>query len=147
MGRRPAWLNRSSTRVYNRDVNEPRPVLCVEDNDANFALIRRVLETTGRWRVSRATSVEQARTALDDIQPVVLVLDIDLPEISGLELAREMKASARWRQIPIVVVSASVMRQEQVRAREAGCEYFLEKPFDIDALRSTVASAFEQRNH
>jgi two-component system cell cycle response regulator DivK len=133
--------------VYNRNVDEPRPVLCVEDNDANFALIRRVLETTGRWRVTRATDVEQARTALDDFEPVVLVLDIDLPGISGLELAREMKASPRWRQIPIVVVSASVMRQEQVRAREAGCEYFLEKPFDIDVLRSTVMSAFERRNH
>jgi two-component system cell cycle response regulator DivK len=137
----------ASTHVYNRNVDEPRPVLCVEDNDANFALIRRVLETTGRWRVTRATDVEQARTALDDLEPVVLVLDIDLPGISGLELAREMKASPRWRQIPIVVVSASVMRQEQVRAREAGCEYFLEKPFDIDVLRSTVMSAFAQRNH
>ena len=42
--------------MYNRSVDEPRPVLCVEDNDANFALIRRVLETTGRWRVSRAVS-------------------------------------------------------------------------------------------
>jgi two-component system, cell cycle response regulator DivK len=131
--------------VYTRAVDEPRPVLCVEDNDANFALIRRVLETTGRWHVSRAASVEQARAALDEIEPVVLVLDIDLPGVSGLELAREMKASPRWQQIPIVVVSASVMRQEQVRAREAGCEYFLEKPFDIDALRSTVATAFEQR--
>jgi two-component system cell cycle response regulator DivK len=128
-------------------VDEPRPILCVEDNDANFALIRRVLETTGRWRVTRATSVEQARAALDDVEPVVLVLDVDLPGVSGLEFAREMKASPRWRQIPIVVVSASVMRQEQVRARELGCEYFLEKPFDIDVLRSTVASAFEQRNH
>jgi two-component system cell cycle response regulator DivK len=133
--------------VYNRRVDEPRPVLCVEDNNANFALIRRVLETTGRWQVSRAMDVEQARTALDELTPVVLLLDIDLPGISGLELAREIKASPRWRQIPIVVVSASVMRQEQVRAREAGCEYFLEKPFDIDILRSTVATAFEQRGH
>jgi two-component system cell cycle response regulator DivK len=133
--------------VYNRSVDEPRPVLCVEDNNANFALIRRVLETTGRWQVSRAMDVEQARTALEELTPVVLLLDIDLPGISGLELAREIKASPRWRQIPIVVVSASVMRQEQVRAREAGCEYFLEKPFDIDILRSTVATAFEQRGH
>jgi two-component system cell cycle response regulator DivK len=133
--------------VYNLDVDEPRPVLCVEDNDANFALIRRVLETTGLWQVSRATDVEQARAALDDMEPVVLVLDIDLPGVSGLELARELKASPRWQRIPIVVVSASVMQQEEVRAREAGCEYFLEKPFDIDALRSTVATAFEQRTH
>jgi CheY-like chemotaxis protein len=98
--------------VYNRAVDEPRPVLCVEDNDANFALIRRVLETTGRWHVTRAASVEQARTALDELEPVVLVLDIDLPGVSGLELAREMKASPRWQQIPIVVVSASATAPE-----------------------------------
>jgi two-component system cell cycle response regulator DivK len=128
-------------------VDEPRPVLCVEDNDANFSLISRVLETTGRWHVARATNVEQARAALVEVEPVVLVLDIDLPGVSGLELAREIKATPHWRQIPIVVVSASVMRQEQVRAREAGCEYFLEKPFDIDILRSTVATAFETRGH
>jgi two-component system, cell cycle response regulator DivK len=128
-------------------VDEPRPILCVEDNDANFSLIARVLETTGRWQVARATNVEQARAALDAVIPVVLLLDIDLPGISGLELAREIKATPHWCQIPIVVVSASVMRQEQVRAREAGCEYFLEKPFDIDILRSTVATAFETRGH
>jgi two-component system cell cycle response regulator DivK len=128
-------------------VDERRTVLCVEDNDANFSLISRVLETTGRWQVARATNVDQARAALDEVEPVVLLLDIDLPGVSGLELAKEIKATPRWRQIPIVVVSASVMRQEQVRAREAGCEYFLEKPFDIDALRSTVASAFDRRNH
>lgn len=128
-------------------MDDPRPVLCVEDNDANFSLISRVLETTGRWQVARATTVEQARAALDEVEPVVLVLDIDLPGVSGLELAREIKATPHWREIPIVVVSASVMRQEQVRAHEAGCEYFLEKPFDIDMLRSTVATAFEARGH
>jgi two-component system, cell cycle response regulator DivK len=122
-------------------VNEPRPVLCVEDNDANFALIQRVLESTGRWTVSRAARVEQARTWLARHTPAVLLLDLDLPGVSGLELAREIKSSERWRTIPIVVVSASVMKQEQERARAAGCEYFVEKPFDIDSLRAIVATA------
>lgn len=124
-------------------MDEPRPILCVEDNDANFALIKRVLESTGRWRVARAVDVAQARPALDDLAPAVVVLDIDLPGVSGFELAREIKATERWRAIPIVVVSASVMRQERAQAREAGCEFFLEKPFDIDELRTTVARAVD----
>ena len=61
------------------------------------------------------------------------------------QLAREMKASDSWSAIPIIVVSASVMRQEHVKAREAGCEFFIEKPFDIDNLRSIVAKAVDDR--
>lgn len=122
---------------------EPRPVLCVEDNDANFALIKRVLETTGQWTVARATEVEQARAALQALEPVAILLDVDLPGISGLEFAREVKSSPRWAEIPIIVVSASVMRQEQSKAREAGCEHFIEKPFDIEILRSTLAQAVD----
>jgi CheY-like chemotaxis protein len=122
-------------------MNEPRQVLCVEDNDANFALIQRVLESTGLWRVARAARVEHARTWLDEHTPVVVLLDLDLPDIGGLELAREIKRSDRLRSIPIVVVSASVMKQEQERARAAGCEYFIEKPFDIDSLRAIVIAA------
>jgi two-component system cell cycle response regulator DivK len=122
-------------------VGAPRHVICVEDNDANFALIQRVLESTGLWLVSRATRVEQARILLERHIPTVVLLDLDLPGISGLELAREMRNSDRWRSIPIVVVSASVMKQEQERARAAGCDYFVEKPFDIDSLRSIVAKA------
>lgn len=119
----------------------PLPILCVEDNDANFALVKLVLEKTGRWDVSRAANVEEARASLARSLPAAVLLDLDLPQISGLELAREMKGSERTRQIPIIVVSASVMRQEHAKAREAGCEFFIEKPFDIGALRSTVARA------
>ena len=131
--------------LYNQGVDEPRPVLCVEDNDANFALIKLVLEKTGRWIVARASDVEQARLALAAARPDVVLLDLDLPGVGGLELAREIKTSEAWRSIPIIVVSASVMRQEHVQAREAGCEFFVEKPFDINQLREIVAKAIDQR--
>ncbi|PRQ05802.1 Polar-differentiation response regulator DivK [Enhygromyxa salina] len=124
-------------------MDEPRPVLCVEDNDANFALIQLVLESTSLWKVARAIDVDDARLALEERRPDVILLDLDLPGISGLELARELKSSQRWREIPIVVVSASVMQQEHAQAREAGCEFFIEKPFDIEALRALVARAVE----
>ncbi|KIG12899.1 Phosphate regulon transcriptional regulatory protein PhoB (SphR) [Enhygromyxa salina] len=130
-----------TSELYNRGVAAPRPVLCVEDNDANFALIKLVLEKTGLWAVSRANDATQARDAIAGQRPDVVLLDLDLPGVSGLELARELKASKDWSTIPIIVVSASVMRQEHDRAREVGCEFFLEKPFDIGVLRSTVAQA------
>jgi CheY-like chemotaxis protein len=122
-------------------VTERRVVLSVEDNDANYALVRRLLESTGLWRVERARDVSEALERLAATDYVVVLLDIDLPGPSGLELARTMKGSERWRSIPIVVVTASVMKHEQEEAQAIGCEHFVAKPFDIDRLRSIVAAA------
>jgi CheY-like chemotaxis protein len=122
-------------------VTERRLVLSVEDNDANYALVRRLLESTGLWRVERARNVDEALERLAAERPVVVLLDIDLPGRSGLDLARTMKASETWRSIPLVVVSASVMKHEEDEARAIGCEYFVAKPFDIDRLRNVVVDA------
>lgn len=128
-------------RWYPRAVTERRLVLSVEDNDANYALVRRLLESTGLWRVDRARDVDEALERLAGERPVVVLLDVDLPGRSGLDLARTMKASDDWRTIPLVVVTASVMKHEQRDAQAIGCEYFVAKPFDIDRLRSIVAQA------
>jgi CheY-like chemotaxis protein len=122
-------------------VTERRLVLSVEDNDANYALVRRLLESTGLWRVERARNVDEALERLAAERPVVVLVDIDLPGRSGLDLARTMKASETWRSIPLVVVTASVMKREQDEARAIGCEFFVPKPFDIDRLRSVVVEA------
>ncbi len=122
-------------------MTERRLVLSVEDNDANYALVRRLLESTGLWRVERARNVDEALERLAAERPVVVLLDIDLPGRSGLDLARTMKASETWRSIPLVVVSASVMKHEEDEARAIGCEYFVAKPFDIDRLRNVVVEA------
>jgi CheY-like chemotaxis protein len=122
-------------------VTERRLVLSVEDNDANYALVRRLLESTGLWRVERARNVDEALDQLAAARPVVVLLDIDLPGRSGLDLARTMKASEAWRSIPLVVVTASVMKREEDEARAIGCEFFVPKPFDIDRLRSVVVEA------
>ncbi len=118
-------------------------MLSVEDNDANYALVRRVLESTSLWRVERARTVDEALVQLGQTRAryVAVLLDIDLPGPSGLELARTMKSSDDWRSIPIVVVTASVMKHEEDEAMAIGCEHFLAKPFDIDRLRAVVALA------
>lgn len=116
-------------------------IVYVEDNPANFVLVRKVLEVHGEHVVEQAASAEEGWTRIEAAPPALVLLDLDLPGMPGLELARKLKADPRLRDIPIVAISASVMKDERNQARQAGCVGFLEKPFDLQELRRVVAEA------
>lgn len=116
-------------------------VVYVEDNDANFTLVRKVLEATGEVEVTGATTGEEALPLIAADPPDLVLLDLDLPGISGFELAARLKADPALSHIPLVAISASVMKQERDQALAAGCVAFVEKPFDIQRLRQVVADA------
>lgn len=120
-------------------------IVYVEDNPANFVLVRKILEVHGEHVVEQAASGEEGLERIEGDPPALVLLDLDLPGMSGLELARRLKADARLRSIPIVAISASVMKDERNQARQAGCAGFLEKPFDIQELRRVVAEAVAGR--
>ena len=120
-------------------MSEPLTLLYVEDNGANFTLCQRVLESTGLYKVRRADSSEQALELLKEFRPALILLDLDLPGMGGIELAQHLQTHADFAAIPIIVVTASVMQLERRRALEAGAAAFLEKPFDIGEMRTTVA--------
>lgn len=120
-------------------------IVYVEDNPANFVLVRKILEVHGEHVVEQAASGEEGLELIEGDPPALVLLDLDLPGMSGLELARRLKADARLRSIPLVAISASVMKDERNQARQAGCAGFLEKPFDIQELRRVVAEALAGR--
>jgi len=120
-------------------------IVYVEDNPANFVLVRKILEVHGEHVVEQAASAEDGLVLIEADPPALVLLDLDLPGMSGLELARRLKADPRLRSIPIVAISASVMKDERNQARQAGCVGFLEKPFDIHELRRMVAEAVAGR--
>lgn len=120
-------------------------IVYVEDNPANFVLVRKILEVHGQYVVEQAASGEEGLSRIDADPPALVLLDLDLPGMSGLDLARRLKADPRLRSIPIVAISASVMKDERNQVREAGCVGFLEKPFDIQELRRVVAEAIAGR--
>jgi CheY-like chemotaxis protein len=120
-------------------------IVYVEDNPANFVLVRKILEVHGEHVVEQAPSAEDALVRIEADPPALVLLDLDLPGMSGLDLARRLKGDARLRGIPIVAISASVMKDERNQARQAGCVGFLEKPFDIQELRRLVAEAVAGR--
>ena len=113
-------------------------IVYVEDNAANLTLVRKVLEATGEMTVVGAGSAEEGLELLQREHADVLLLDLDLPGMSGLELARHLRRTEAHGSLPIIAISASVMKDERRKALDAGCDAFLEKPFDIQRLREVV---------
>lgn len=120
-------------------MSPPLTILYVEDNDANFTLAARVLESTKLYRVERADSAEQAIERLAELEPALILLDLDLPGLDGIGLAKHLKSQPETASIPIIVITASVMHRERRQAMDAGALAFVEKPFDIEELRVIVA--------
>lgn len=116
----------------------PKLVVYVEDNPANLALVRKVLESTGRYRVEGADTGELGLTRIRQERPDLVLLDLDLPSMSGFEVCRALKRDPTFHGCPIVAISASVMKRERDEALAAGCTRFIEKPFDIGVLRQIV---------
>jgi two-component system cell cycle response regulator DivK len=114
-------------------------VVCVAADADNLELLHRVLETTGRYRVVGARDGLSGLELVRRERPALVLLDLDLPVVDGMETFRRLRADAELRSVPVVAVSASVMRGERQRCLLAGFEAFVEKPFDIHELRRLAA--------
>jgi CheY-like chemotaxis protein len=125
----------------------PTRILYVEDNAANLALVRKVLEHAGAYTVIGCTTGEEGFAAAQADPPALVLLDLDLPGIDGFELARRLRAEPKLAAIPLVAISASVMKQERDQAIAAGCVRFIEKPFDIGELRAVVEQVLRAAGH
>lgn len=125
-------------------VTERRQVIVyVEDNQTNLELVTRVLEAGGRFRVVGAPDGPQGLEAVARERPSLVLVDLDVPIINGFEITRRLKASpdAAVRAIPVIAISANVLKNERQAALDAGCVTFIEKPFDIHELRREVERA------
>ena len=114
-------------------------VFVIEDNAANLKLVRDLLEARG-YRVQSAASGEEALDSLKFLAPRLILIDVQLPGMDGLSVARHLRARADTRDVPIVALTAHAMRGDEERAREAGCSGYLTKPFDTRRFLDLVAS-------
>ncbi|MCC6748987.1 MAG: response regulator [Deltaproteobacteria bacterium] len=121
-------------------------VVYVEDNPDNLRLVQRVLESTGRYRVLGAADGVAGLALIRHHRPAIVLLDLDLPILGGLELAKQIRTDPELAGTPVVVVSANVMHGERERCLDAGCMDFVEKPIDIVAFRGVVARCIRRGN-
>ncbi len=113
-------------------------VLVVDDHPLDLKLARTVLTNAG-YAVDTATDAETTFEYLERARPRLVLTDLTLPGIDGFEVIAMIKRDPRYREIPVIACTASGMDRDEVRARAAGCDDYLQKPFDLDHLIETVA--------
>ncbi len=108
-------------------------ILYVEDNAENRTLIRRVLEADG-YRVVEASNAEKALAQIEKEHPNLILMDINMPDMDGYTLTAKIKSIPTYKDIPIIAVTANVMRGDREKSLKAGCDGYIQKPIDIDIL-------------
>ena len=114
-------------------------ILVVEDNPANMTLAVFLLETAGH-SVIKAVNAEAGLTLARSGHPDLILMDIQLPGMDGLEATALLKADAETRDIPVIALTALAMKGDEERIRAAGCNGYISKPISYQSFLMTIAS-------
>jgi two-component system cell cycle response regulator DivK len=115
------------------------PLLVVDDNPANLKLLRVTLQLGG-FEVRTAEDAEEALQVLASFRPRLILMDLQLPGMDGLDLTRRLKADPATRDVIILAVTAYAMKGDDEKARAAGCDGYVTKPIDTQTLTALVAA-------
>lgn len=115
------------------------PILIVDDNPTNLKLVTYLMKASG-YDVRTASDAESAITAIAECKPRLVLMDVQLPGIDGLELTRRLKADATTADIKIIAVTAYAMKGDEEKAMAAGCDGYVTKPIDTRKLPEVVAT-------
>src|ERR671929_172669 len=127
------------TSIQNGEIHEPVPkkVLIVEDNELNMKLFNDLLEAHGYFTLQTKDGMDALRMARTH-RPDLILMDIQLPEVSGLEVTKWLKEDPELKAIPVVAVTAFAMKGDEERIREGGCEAYIAKPISVAKFIETV---------
>ena len=114
-----------------------KTVMIVEDNELNMKLFNDLLEAFG-YNTIKTRDGKGVVELVRQHRPDLIIMDIQLPDISGLDITRQLKADAGLKAIPIVAVTAFAMRGDEQRIRAEGCEAYLSKPISVQSFLDTV---------
>jgi len=113
-------------------------ILYVEDNPENRLLIRRILEVEG-YTVAEAENAAKALEFVKTQTPNLILMDINMPDIDGYTLTAQLKTLPNIFDVPIIALTANVMRGDRERTLAAGCDGYIQKPIDVDELPEQIS--------
>jgi two-component system cell cycle response regulator DivK len=119
-------------------------ILYVEDNADNRMLVRRILMAAG-YQVLEAGDARDALDVLKSRVPDLILMDINMPDIDGYTLTSRLKALPALREVPIVAMTANVMKGDRERSFDAGCDGYIQKPIDVDKLPGQIGQFLAAR--
>ena len=112
-------------------------ILYVEDNIDNRVLVSRILMVEG-YNLIEAVNATEALKILKDTKPDLILMDINMPDMDGYTLTGKIKKTPGLESIPVIALTANVMRGDREKSLEAGCDGYIEKPVDIDLLPEQI---------
>ena len=115
----------------------PKTVLIVEDNELNMKLFHDLLDAHG-YRILQTKDGMEALDIAREHHPDLILMDIQLPEVSGLEVTKWIKEDDELKSIPIIAVTAFAMKGDEEKIREGGCEAYIAKPISVTSFLKTV---------
>jgi two-component system cell cycle response regulator DivK len=120
-----------------------KTILVVEDQEDNRQILRDLLASAG-FQMIEAHDGEQALIMARSQRPDLILMDIQLPLIDGYEATRSLKRDPELRRIPVIAVTSYALSGDEERAREAGCDAYVAKPFSTRNLLATIERFLEQ---
>jgi two-component system cell cycle response regulator DivK len=133
----PGGTRRAAGPAGSDVVAMPKTVLIVEDNELNMKLFNDLLEAHGYATIQTKSGVEAVELARRH-RPNLILMDIQLPEVSGLEVTQWLKDDDELRTIPIIAITAFAMKGDEEKIRQGGCEAYLSKPISVAKFLETV---------
>lgn len=130
-------LTAIETTSRTKEVPQQKTILIVEDNDLNMKLFHDLLEAHGYRILQTKDGMESLKLARQH-RPDLILMDIQLPEVSGLEVTKWLKEDDELKSIPVIAVTAFAMKGDEERIREGGCEAYISKPISVAMFLDTV---------
>lgn len=120
------------------------PILIVDDNPINLKLEKILLVVEG-YDVRTATDAEEALKIMESFVPRLILMDLQLPGMSGLELTQKIKSNPNLKKVIILAVTAYAMKGDKEKALEAGCDGYITKPIDTKTMPTMIANYLGSR--
>ena len=121
-------------------------ILYVEDNPDNRLLVRRILLSED-YSLLEATDAMDALNVLKTAHPDLILMDINMPDMDGYTLTAKIKSLPGFERVPILAVTANVMRGDKEKTLEAGCDGYIQKPLDIEQLTREIEKFISRRTN
>ena len=126
--------------------NEKTTIMYVEDNQENRILVRRILMSED-YAILEAVNAADALNILKNARPDLILMYINMPDMDGYTLTAKIRSLPGFERIPILALTANVMRGDKEKTLEAGCDGYIQKPLDIDQLIREVERFLPRRTH
>ena len=123
----------------------PQKILYVEDNLDNRMLVQRILQAEGYEFLGADNAAEGLKLARQH-HPDLILVDINMPDVDGLSMTRQLKADQVFSKTPVIAITANVMRGDRERTFSAGCDGYIQKPIDVDQLPRQIVRFLQQES-